>query len=136
VYLRDDSDEDSPLIELTKEEYEAISDKDSEGEPSAFWCDYGTVGTVKLYTWPVMNASGYSLRVDYRRPLSDVSDGDTIDIGQEWLLALVAGVEAHLAPKYGKPADTKKAGTLYGAAYGVTKQLPPNPILGWPGEFD
>ena len=136
-YLRDDDNEDSPMMELKKEEYEAIVDKDAEGDPTAWWVDDSVLGTATLYTWPVIAQASYTLRVDYRRPLSDVTVGtDVIAVRQDWLIALVAAVEAYIAPKDGKKPDTKKAGEFYSAAYGVTKQLPPNPIMGWPGEFD
>jgi len=136
-YLRDTDNEDSPMMELKKEEYEAIVDKDAEGDPTAWWVDDSTLGTATLYIWPVIDQASYTLRVDYRRPLSDVTVGtDVIDVRQDWLIALVTAVEAYLAPKYGKKADVQKAGTFYGAAYGATKQLPPNPLIGWPGESD
>jgi len=136
-YLRDDDSEDTLMREIKKEEYEAIVDKDAEGDPVYWWVDDSTLGTATLYTWPVIAQASYTLRVDYRRPLSDVTVGtDVIDVRQDWLIALVAAVSNHLAPKYGKKADPKKAGEFYGAAYGVTKQLPPNPLIGWPGEFD
>ena len=136
-YLRDTDNEDSPMMELKKEEYEAIVDKDAEGDPTAWWVDDSTLGTATLYTWPVIDQASYTLRVDYRRPLGDVTTGtDVLDVRQDWLIALVSAVGVHLAPKYGKPVDSKRAGEFYGAAYGVTKQLPPNPLMGWPGEFD
>lgn len=136
-YLRDSNSEDTPMVALKKEEYDAITDKDGAGEPFSYWVDEGTIGTRTIYVWPVIDASGYTLRIDYRRPLDDVVAGtDVIDLRQDWLVALVAAVEVYFAKKLGKKADTQGASGFYGAAYGVTKQLPPNPLIGWPGESD
>jgi len=137
IILRDADGDDFNLVQLSKDGYQSLTDKDTSGPPSHFWYDKGSLTLGTLYTYPVINADGYSLLMDYRRPLTDVDEGsDVIDIGQAWYTALIAGIRDRMAKKYGKKPDVQDTQMKVAMALGVTRELNRNPLVGYPGEYD
>lgn len=106
VRWRDSSDLDRELNEISRDEYFELPTKEtSNGDPSAFYYDPrrgNTQGGI-LYLWPRPNDLSGHLRVTYTRTIEDFDNAtDNPDFPQEWLLTLVYGLAALLAPLYGK----------------------------------
>lgn len=95
-----------PMVELTRDEYDIISDKTTTGIPTQFYYDRQREAA-KLYVWPVLSsATTESVEYTYERELEDISGGsDTIDIPVEWHEAAVYGLAARLCDDYGKDAQ-------------------------------
>ncbi len=99
------SNVDIPMILLTRQQYNMLGNKTSEGQPSQFYYDvqndYGD-----LYVFPVpdttaADASNY-VRIVYQRPYEDFdSNTDTPDFPQEWYDAIKFGLASRLAAEYG-----------------------------------
>ena len=99
VAVRDSSGNDYALTPLGREGYFAISDKDQEGVPTSFW--YERVLTPKIWTWPVINTTGYTLVYNYMHQLQDPgAASNTLGIPDIWQEAIVSALAAKLAEKY------------------------------------
>lgn len=103
VRRRDSSDIDTPLREMSREEYIGMTNKTTEAIPVSFYYDpQRATGT--LYVWPTPSstaASEFTLRLTYSRPIEDF-DGtaDDPDLPQEWLQALIYNGAADLEFEY------------------------------------
>ena len=110
---------DTPLIMLTRQQYEMLTPKGVAGQPNSFYYEqqlgsstapgYGTI-----YLWPVYNASPNSvLVVNSQRPIQDIASGGTastqqFDIPQEWFLALKWQLASEIGPEYGVTERTQQ----------------------------
>lgn len=97
------STQDTPLWELSREEYDELPNKTSEGVPVQFYYDpQRSTGT--LYVWPEPStavAAANTLRVSYLRPIEDFdASNDDPDLPQEWLNALIWNLADELEPEY------------------------------------
>lgn len=111
---------DTPLRELSREEYEALPNKAVTGIPTAFFYDpQRATGT--LYVWPAPDATfatDQTLRVTYLRPIEDFDEtNNDPDLPQEWLLVLSYGLADHLGVKYGVKADLRQEIAARAALY-------------------
>lgn len=103
---------DTPLREMSRQEYLELPNKTTEGVPTGFYYDpQRATGT--LYVWPVPTtaiAAAQTLRVEYLRPIEDF-DGtaDNADLPQEWLMALTYALARELALKHGINAAIRGA---------------------------
>lgn len=94
---------DTPLDEMSQQEYLEQPNKTSSGPPNSFYYDpQRTTGT--LYVWPTPDAtiaSTMTLQLTYFRRIEDfdASDNDA-DLPQEWLRALVWNLADDLEPEY------------------------------------
>lgn len=99
---------DTPLRELSWQEYHGMSSKTLATVPTGFYFDpQRATGT--LYLWPTAStatAAAQTLRVTYLRRIQDFDESNNDpDLPQEWLLALTYALASQLALKYGvKPA--------------------------------
>lgn len=95
---------DTPLRELSRQEFDDLPNKTSEGIPTAFHYN-PQLATGTLSIWPVPStatAAAQTLRVTYARPIEDFDESNNDpDLPQEWLLALSYGLAEQLALKYG-----------------------------------
>lgn len=102
---------DIPMKVLTKQEYNALGNKTSSGNPVQFYYNpllsYG-----ELHVFPVpsaTDASGNTINLVYQRPFEDfVATGDNPDFPQEWMEALKYGLAVRLAPEYGLPVQERQ----------------------------
>jgi hypothetical protein len=95
---------DTPLYEMSRQEYDDTPMKASIGFPNGFYFDPQRA-TRTLYVWPVPDASiatSTTLQITYERVLEDVDSlNDDLDVPQEWLECIVYNLAARLGPEFG-----------------------------------
>jgi len=120
VRRRDSSSLDTPLIELSRQEYEETPNKTVDSIPNGFYYDPQTT-TGTLYIWPRPStsfASTDTLRVTWVRRMDDFDgSSDDADLPQEWLQALSYALAEQLALKYGTPPDIRSEIAARAAQY-------------------
>lgn len=103
----DNGSTETPMQELTREEYRTLPVKDVTGTPTCFYYDRQREAAL-IYIWPLLaSAAGETLIVDYEREIEDVDLDAAIDVPGEWFDAAVYGLAARLADDYGADAAGK-----------------------------
>jgi hypothetical protein len=101
---------DTPLQEISRQEYFDLPNKSASGRPTCYYYDPAlTLG--KIYLWPTV-ATGVSatLKFTYQRSIEDFdAAGDDPDFPQEWLECLAYNLAARLAPKFGTTVSPEVA---------------------------
>lgn len=103
------SNTDSPVIIITRQEYQILGQKFSEGTPSQLWYDppgnYSRTGTVQVYPAPDSNAQTYSkLMFSGQKPFEYFNAAaDVPDFPSYWYNAVKWGLAEQLAYEYGVP---------------------------------
>lgn len=101
----------TPLMEMSRQEYFDLPVKTTAGRPSGYYYD-PQLSLGKIYLWPVV-ASGITATVKftYQRSLEDFdASGDEPDFPQEWLECLAYNLAVRLAPKFGATISQEVAG--------------------------
>jgi hypothetical protein len=110
-----------PLMMISKEDYEAIPDKDQEGRPDRFFPDLITP-TPTIYIWPAFENSTDVLRYTrLRRAQRAVGMAEDADVPQGWNNALAAGLAVFLAEKFA-PERLEEKMALAGPALESARQ--------------
>lgn len=101
AYRRDIDNKDAPIRMISRQEYSDLSSKLSEGKTiQAFYDPQLTNGV--LYAWPTPDLATDVIRFWYERILEDFdASTDNPDFPIEWADALVAGLKARIAGKFG-----------------------------------
>lgn len=101
--FRDDCAVDTPMGELTTQEYQDLPIKTSTGRPNVFWFRPQR-DNAYLYIWPCLSAvTTETIRVTIQRRLDDVDDLDNhIDILQDHLSTVGYNLAAILADTHGR----------------------------------
>ena len=100
VNFKNTSGIETPMIELTREEYDSLPDKDSTGIPTNYYYDRQRENAL-LYIWPVMaSATTESLEITYTREIADVDLSEAIDLPAEWYRAAVYNLAWDLTDDY------------------------------------
>lgn len=122
--FRRDSNSDTSLIMVSREEYMLLGNKTTAGTPNqAYYDPQLNAGT--LYLFPVPDNGDVTMEIVYHRPFEDFDAvTDTPDFPQEWLEALKYGLAARLAPEYGIPLPAQQ---LLGIQLGKIKER----VMGW-----
>lgn len=112
AWLRDTTTSvDTPLYQITQQQYNTLSNKTSTGTPTQFYAEH-LLDYVDFYVFPTADSttvSGKTCHVVYQAPSSDFdSSGDTPDFPQEWLRALKWGLAAEIALEYGYPPKDRQ----------------------------
>jgi hypothetical protein len=96
---------DTPLTELSRQEYfEQPNKTSSPSTPNSYYFDpQATSGT--LYLWPAASSetvtAGYSIQLTYLRRMDDmVSSNDDLDMPQEWLQPMIWALADDLETEY------------------------------------
>jgi hypothetical protein len=105
------SDIDIPIRIISKQEYNILGNKTTQGNPIQVYydpsIDFGT-----LYMFPVPSAAEAgvnTVNIVYQRPFEDFDlSTDTPDFPQEWYDAVAYGLACRLAPEYGVPSTERK----------------------------
>ena len=104
AFRRDVNDLDTPVSIIGSQEYYGLSDKTSEGEPTAVWYQ-PVMDTGSLYVWPVDGGSNCDKLNLIAQNLADDFDtaADTPEFPIEWANALIWNLAAEIASEYGIP---------------------------------
>lgn len=95
---------DTPLLLLSRQEYNMLGSKASTGMVNSVWYDPNTTyGTATTYLTPdASTATNYQLYLVGQRPIGDILNSTDIpDFPNEWMQALVWGLADELAIEYG-----------------------------------
>lgn len=93
---------DLEMIPMTRGDYFAMPNKDSQGYPTQFYYDRQRQGAT-LYVWPAPDSSAAALYYTYQRVIDDVdAQTNALDMPQEWFEALYYGLAERMVPHYGK----------------------------------
>jgi hypothetical protein len=92
----------TPLMEMSRQEYFDLPIKTTTGRPSAYYYD-PQLSLGKIYLWPTV-ATGVTatLKFSYQRTVEDFdAAANEPDFPQEWFECLAYNLAARLAPKFG-----------------------------------
>lgn len=94
------SGRETPMIRMTRQEYDELPNKDAKGTPTQWYYDKSpTAGT--LYIWPSLAvAAGQTLQVTYASPFAEIDLTATAQIPPEWEDAVVYQLGKRLADDY------------------------------------
>lgn len=102
---------DIPLEKLSRQEYNILGSKFTQGMVNSVWYDPNTTyGTAHLFLTPdTATATNYILYLVGQRPLGDVNlSTDIPDFPNEWMQALIWGLADELAIEYGLPINHRQ----------------------------
>lgn len=118
VLYRDSDGEDTILKELTRDEFDRLSDKDQAGTPTQYWWDKSDLpGGDNIHLWPVPDTtaagSGEAIIVVGILPIEDADDASPdgtydIDVPSEYYEMIAYGLAVRLAPSYGLPVSDRR----------------------------
>lgn len=118
IQLRDSDGNDTPMIELSRDEYSRLNDKDLEGQPTQYWWDKAPLpGDDRVYVWPAPDSANAgnseALIVTGILPIEDADDSTPdgtydIDLPSEWYEAVAFGLAVRLAPHHGIPVSDRR----------------------------
>lgn len=93
----------TPMLSMTRQEYDAMPVKGSTGLPTRFYYDKQREAAL-FYIWPVLAvAAGETIRITFEREAEDQTDVNAVpDIPGEWWEAAVYGLAARLADDYSR----------------------------------
>lgn len=101
AYIRDADDNDTTLLEMSKEEYDGQGDKFNSGVPNQFYFD-NQLSNANLYVFNVPDDSTRSVYLSVARMYNDMTSGtDSFDFPQECFQAIKWGLCAEIAVEYG-----------------------------------
>lgn len=101
AYIRDASGHDTSLEIISRQEYDILSEKTTEGVPNQIFYDPALTNGV-LTVWPVPTDALSTIHLVVQKPLADFNlSTDNPDFPQEWYQALKWGLAAEIAPEYG-----------------------------------
>lgn len=91
---------DTPMVPISREDWQAIPDKDVEGRPDRYFVDR-TTGTPTVYIWQAGENATDTIEYWYFRQFQDAGRArNTLDIPYYFQDAFAAGLAARLALKY------------------------------------
>lgn len=102
VRLKGTDGNETSMVEMTREEYDQLPDKDATGTPTQWYYDRQKEAA-RLYVWPLFSAvTTETFEVTYEREFEDIASlNDVIDLPGEWYDVAVRQLSARLAPSYG-----------------------------------
>lgn len=94
-------DYDTPMVQLTRQQYDLLSPKDVPGVPNSYYYDPAR-DTGIIYLWPVPNATNYDIHINVQRHIEDITSAtQNFDVPQEWFLPLFWNLAAEIGVDYG-----------------------------------
>lgn len=127
AYLRDEvSNTEVEMDVVAKQEFEAMSAKESEGDPNLLSYD-PQLATGKAFIYPRMGDGRSAIKIVFHRPFEDFdADVDTPDFPQEWYLPIMLNLAVLLAPAGGLPvADRRELKQEAGQALLIAQAMEP-----------
>jgi hypothetical protein len=104
AWRRDSNSNDTPMVQLARADYEMLTPKNTSGIPVNYYYDPQLNNGV-LYTWPVIDQSGYTMYISAQRTIEDIastsgSSTENFDLPQEWFMPLSWMLADQLSMKY------------------------------------
>lgn len=97
-----------PLTQQTREQFNRLSPRNAPGPTTCYYYDPQLIRGI-FNIWPVPTDTSRSFTASIIRPIGDiVAGGDTFDVPQEGLLALVWGLAELIMPVYGTEEMTQR----------------------------
>jgi hypothetical protein len=98
---RNSSSVDSPLTKIARSEYQALSNKTSEGQPTQYFVQrFIDKVTITLYLTPGSTEAGNTINYYYVNRIQDAGDySNDADVPYRFVPCMVAGLAYHLAVK-------------------------------------
>lgn len=117
------------IFPISRSDYAALPDKDTEAPPTTYWFDRLIAPTITL--WQVPDGAGpYELRYYFARQIEDATlpSGTTMEIPYRWFDAFNWGLAARLAviyaPQSAAPLDARAERAWQIAAQQDTERVP------------
>jgi hypothetical protein len=106
----------TPLQELTRQDYDTLPLKTSTGRPTSYHYDRQREDA-RFYVWPVPGAVGDTIKITYARQIEPMETfGAEVDVPEEWEDAVVYGLAVSLSSAYSRtPPIDLAAGSLNAA---------------------
>lgn len=101
AHLRDSNNHDVSLMVVSRQEYDLLGDKTTQGVPNQVFYDPQLTNGV-LYVYNVPTDTAHSIILTVQRPLQDMTAAtNDFDFAQEWFQALKWGLASELGLEYG-----------------------------------
>lgn len=102
AFVRDTTNNfDTPMVMLTRQQFDMLSPKTQPGIPNSFYYDPSR-DTGVLYPWPIPNDATHQIRINSQRHIQDITSGaQNFDVPQEWFLPLKWQLASELGPEFG-----------------------------------
>ena len=101
AFIRNDIDNDTTLLQVSRQEYDILGNKFSTGIPNQFYYNRQLVNG-ELYVYNVPSDSTRTIYATVQRQFEDMTAStDNFDFPQEWFQALKWGLAAELLAEYG-----------------------------------
>lgn len=95
----------SPILSMSRDDYMRLANRTASGTPSQYLTERTLAGLVITF-WPVPASSVDTVEYAACLRCKDfVVGSDTPDFNSKFIVALVLGLSAELAPVYGQPSD-------------------------------
>lgn len=105
--LKNTSNIDLPMYQMSMVEYRDLPDKTSGGLSTQFYFDPQLTNAI-LHPWPRQNSNNYRLEFVYLKPYDDLDTAtDDLEFPQEWYQPIVYGLAARLADVNGLPLQER-----------------------------
>lgn len=98
------SSDETPMSDMTFQEYLAVGNKTDEGLPDRYYYENrGATGRIYFNREPSSDSiSGYKAIIEYRQPIEIiVAENNTVDAPSHWIRALKWALAKELSPAYG-----------------------------------
>lgn len=108
---------DIPMEQMSRNDYDALSRKDSKGIPLQFYVD--TQATYNdIFIWPTANRADQVVRFDVQRQLDTITGAmEDVAFPAEWFLPLATNLAWVSSAKYGLPPDDTKRLMMLASTY-------------------
>jgi hypothetical protein len=120
AWMRDPNDNDIPMTQLARQDYDMLTPKNTPGIPVNYYYDPQLTNGV-LYTWPVISVADYTMYISVQRTIQDIAStsgasSENFDLPQEWFQPLRWILADEISHEYS--ANLQKNGIIEGRADG------------------
>lgn len=119
------SGRETPMVQMTRREYDALPIKTTAGTPTQFYYDRQREAA-QLYVWPVLSSvTTETLEITYKREVEDVVLAEVADVPGEWWDAVVYNLADRLQDDFADinaPRVTQRAQLLLQDALGYDRE--------------
>lgn len=108
AYIRDANGTDTPLMQVSRQEYNGFTIKTQEGVPHSVYFDPQLTNAV-LYVYPVPEDATRTIYIECHSPVQDFTASGTVpDFPSEWFQALKFGLADAIAFEFDVPIEKQQ----------------------------